>query len=200
MRDADILRRAMGKKDPEEMAAQRERFVSGAKAKKIEEKRAKEIFDQMETFALYGFNKSQSAAYALVSYQTAYLKTHYSVEFMAALMTSEMGDTEKIIKNLAEGRDKGIEDLAPDISESRADFTPVADKIRFGLAAVKNVGEKAVEVILESRAADEPFESLFDFCRRVDMTAVNRRVNERLIKCAAFDSTGGSRSRKQDRR
>src|SRR4029078_4862498 len=166
MGDADILRRAMGKKDPEEMAAQRERFVSGAKAKKIEEKRATEIFDQMETFARYGFNKSHSAAYALVSYQTAYLKTHYPVEFMAALMTSEMGDTDKIIKNLAECRDKGIEVLAPDINESRSDFTPVGDKIRFRLAAVKNVGEKAVEVILESRSAGGSFESLFDFCRR----------------------------------
>jgi DNA polymerase-3 subunit alpha len=194
MGEADILRRAMGKKDPEEMAAQRERFVSGARAKKIEEKRATEIFDQMETFARYGFNKSHSAAYALVSYQTAYLKTHYPVEFMAALMTSEMGDTDKIIKNLAECRDKGIEVLAPDINESRADFTPVADKIRFGLAAVKNVGEKAVEVILESRSASGPFESLFDFCRRVDMTAVNRRVIESLIKCGAFDATGVSRA------
>ncbi len=195
MGDADILRRAMGKKDPEEMAAQRERFVSGAKAKKIEEKRATEIFDQMETFARYGFNKSHSAAYALVSYQTAYLKTHYPVEFMAALMTSEMGDTDKVIKNLAECRDKGIEVLAPDIDESRADFTPVAGKIRFGLAAVKNVGEKAVEVILERRSAGGPFESLFDFCRRVDTTAVNRRVIESLIKCGAFDATGVSRSR-----
>jgi DNA polymerase-3 subunit alpha len=194
MGDADILRRAMGKKDPEEMAAQRERFVSGAKVKKIEEKRATEIFDQMETFARYGFNKSHSAAYALVSYQTAYLKTHYPVEFMAALMTSEMGDTDKIIKNLAECRDKGIEVLAPDINESRSDFTPVGDKIRFGLAAVKNVGEKAVEVILESRSAGGSFESLFDFCRRVDMTAVNRRVIESLIKCGAFDAMGMSRA------
>ena len=195
MGEADILRRAMGKKDPEEMAAQRERFVSGAKTKKIDETRATEIFDQMETFARYGFNKSHSAAYALVSYQTAYLKTHYSVEFMAALMTSEMGDTDKIIKNLGECRDKGIEVLAPDINESRADFTPVMDKIRFGLAAVKNVGEKAVEVILESRAAGGPFESLFDFCRRVDMAAVNRRVIESLIKCGAFDGMGVSRAR-----
>ena len=141
----------------------------------------------METFARYGFNKSHSAAYALVSYQTAYLKTHYPVEFMAALMTSEMGDTDKVIKNLAECRDKDIEVLAPDVNESRAYFTPVGDKIRFGLAAVKNVGEKAVEVILESRSQDGPFESLFDFCRRVDMTAVNRRVIESLIKCGAFD-------------
>jgi DNA polymerase-3 subunit alpha len=195
MGDADILRRAMGKKDPEEMAAQRERFVSGAVAKNIDGKRATEIFDQMETFARYGFNKSHSAAYALVSYQTAYLKTHYPVEFMAALLTSEMGDTDKVIKNLADCRDKDIEVLAPDVNESGANFTPVGDKIRFGLAGVKNVGEKAVEVILESRTKDGPFESLFDFCRRVDMTAVNRRVIESLIKCGAFDSTQVSRAR-----
>jgi DNA polymerase III subunit alpha len=195
MGDADFLRRAMGKKDPEEMAAQRERFVAGARDKKIDDKRAGEIFDQMETFARYGFNKSHSAAYALVSYQTAYLKTHYPIEFMATLMTSEMGDTDKVIKNLAECRSKDIEVLAPDINESRADFTPVGNKIRFGLAAVKNVGEKAVEVILESRTQDGPFESLFDFCRRVDMTAVNRRVIESLIKCGAFDSTQVSRAR-----
>ncbi|HSK30134.1 MAG TPA: DNA polymerase III subunit alpha, partial [Candidatus Limnocylindria bacterium] len=195
MGEADILRRAMGKKDPEEMAAQRERFVSGAVAKKIDEKRATEIFDQMETFARYGFNKSHSAAYALVSYQTAYLKSYYPVEFMAALLTSEMGDTDKVIKNLAECRDKDIEVLAPDINESLSNFTPVGDKIRFGLAGVKNVGEKAVEVILESRRKDGPFESLFDFCRRVDMAAVNRRVIESLIKCGAFDSTQVSRAR-----
>ena len=195
MGDADILRRAMGKKDPEEMAAQRERFVEGAKKAKIDERKATEIFDQMETFARYGFNKSHSAAYALVSYQTAYLKTHYPVEFMAALMTSEMGDTDKVIKNLAECREKEIEVLAPDINESRSDFTPVGEKIRFGLAAVKNVGEKAVEVILQSRSQDGPFESLFDFCRRVDMTAVNRRVIENLIKCGAYDSTHVSRAR-----
>jgi DNA polymerase-3 subunit alpha len=195
MGDADFLRRAMGKKDPEEMAAQRERFVVGARDKKIDDKRAGEIFDQMETFARYGFNKSHSAAYALVSYQTAYLKTHYPIEFIATLMTSEMGDTDKVIKNLAECRSKDIEVLAPDINESRADFTPVGNKIRFGLAAVKNVGEKAVEVILESRTQDGPFESLFDFCRRVDMTAVNRRVIESLIKCGAFDSTQVSRAR-----
>ena len=195
MGDADILRRAMGKKDPEEMAAQRERFVEGARKKNIDEKTATEIFDQMETFARYGFNKSHSAAYALVSYQTAYLKSHYPVEFMAALMTSEMGDTDKVIKNLAECREKGIEVLAPDINESRSDFTPVGAKVRFGLAAVKSVGEKAVEVILESRRRDGAFQSLFDFCRRVDLTAVNRRVIENLINCGAFDSTQVSRAR-----
>jgi DNA polymerase III subunit alpha len=195
MGDADILRRAMGKKDPEEMAAQRERFVEGARKKGIDDKTATEIFDQMETFARYGFNKSHSAAYALVSYQTAYLKSHYAVEFMAALMTSEMGDTDKVIKNLAECREKGIEVLAPDINESRSDFTPLGPKVRFGLAAVKSVGEKAVDVILESRHRDGAFQSLFDFCRRVDLTAVNRRVIENLINCGAFDSTQVSRAR-----
>ena len=195
MGEADILRRAMGKKDPEEMASQRERFVQGARKNKIDPKKAADIFDQMETFARYGFNKSHSAAYALISYQTAYLKAHYPVEFMAALLSSEMGDTDKVIKNLAECREKGIEVLPPDINESRADFTVVGDKIRFGLAAVKNVGEKAVEVILESRTQEGSFKSLFDFCRRVDLGAVNKRVVESLIKCGAFDSAGVSRAR-----
>ncbi|MBI4523912.1 MAG: DNA polymerase III subunit alpha [Deltaproteobacteria bacterium] len=195
MGEADILRRAMGKKDPEEMASQRERFVQGARRNGIDEKTSAEIFDQMETFARYGFNKSHSAAYALISYQTAYLKAHYTVEFMAALMSSEMGDTDKVIKNLAECRERRIEVLPPDINESRSDFTVVEGKIRFGLAAVKNVGEKAVELILESREREGNFSSLFDFCRRVDLSAVNRRMVESLIKCGAFDSTGVSRSR-----
>jgi DNA polymerase-3 subunit alpha len=195
MGEADILRRAMGKKDPEEMASQRERFVEGAKKKKIDAKTAGEIFDQMETFARYGFNKSHSAAYALISYQTAYLKAHYPVEFMAALLTSETGDTDKVIKNLAECRDKQIEVLPPDINESYADFAAVGEKIRFGLAAVKNVGEKAVEIILQSREKEGVFKSIFDFCRRVDITAVNKRVLESLIKCGAFDSTGFARAR-----
>ncbi len=194
MGEADILRRAMGKKNPEEMAAQRERFVEGAQRNKIDAQKAGEIFDQMETFARYGFNKSHSAAYAMVSYQTAYLKAHFPVEFMAALMTSEIGDTDKVIKNLAECRQRDIEVLAPDVNESRADFTPVGDKIRFGLAAVKNVGEKAVDVILEGRQSGGPFVSLFDFCRRVDLSAVNRRVIESLIKCGAFDGTGVPRA------
>ena len=195
MGEADILRRAMGKKDPEEMASQGERFIQGARKKKIDARKAGEIFDQMETFARYGFNKSHSAAYALISFQTAYLKAHYPVEFMAALMSSEMGNTDKVIKNLAECREMGIEVLPPDINESRSDFTAVGNKIRFGLAAVKNVGEKAVEVILQSREREEGFKSLFDFCRRVDLSAVNRRVVESLIKCGAFDSTGVSRAR-----
>ena len=203
MGEADILRRAMGKKDPEEMAAQRERFVSGAVAKNIDEKRATEIFDQMETFARYGFNKSHSAAYALVSYQTAYLKTHYPVEFMAALLTSEMGDTDKVIKNLADCRDKDIEVLAPDVNESGANFTPVGDKIRFGLAGVKNVGEKAVEVILESRAKDGPVRIALRFlpARRHDRgePAGDREFDQ--VRRLRFDaSVAGAHERRVGRR
>lgn len=193
--EADILRRAMGKKDPEEMASQRERFLRGARDNGIREDHATAIFDQMETFARYGFNKSHSAAYALVSYQTAYLKAHYPVEFMAALMSSEIGDIDKVIKNLADCRKQGIEVLPPDVNEGGPRFTVVGDRIRFGLSAVKNVGEKAVESIRETRERTGPFESLFDFCRRVDLNVTNRRVLESLIKCGAFDSTGVFRAR-----
>lgn len=193
--DADILRRAMGKKDPVEMASQRQRFVEGARENGIREEHATAIFDQMETFARYGFNRSHSAAYALVSYQTAWLKTHYPVEFMAALMSSEMGDTDKVIKNLAECREQGVEVLPPDVNEGGARFTVVGERIRFGLSAVKNVGERAVETVRETREHTGPFESLFDFCRRVDLKVVNRRVVESLVKCGAFDSTGVYRAR-----
>ncbi|MCH7912872.1 MAG: DNA polymerase III subunit alpha [Deltaproteobacteria bacterium] len=195
MGEADILRQAMGKKDSEEMAGQREHFIRGAKKNRIDQKKSAKIFDQMETFARYGFNKSHSAAYAMISYQTAYLKAHHPVEFIATLMSTEMGDTDKVIKNLAECRGQGIEVLPPDVNEGKAHFTVVGDKIRFGLSAVKNVGEKAVEVILESREREGRFKSLSDFCRRVDLRAVNRRVVESLIKCGAFDSTGKLRSR-----
>ena len=195
MGEADILRRAMGKKDSEEMAGQREHFIQGAKKNRIDSKKAAGIFDQMETFARYGFNKSHSAAYAMISYQTAYLKAHYLVEFMATLMSSEMGDTDKVIKNLAECRGQGIEVLPPDVNESRSHFTVVGDKIRFGLSAVKNVGEKAVEVIIESREKEGRFKSLYDFCRQVDLRAANRRVVESLIKCGAFNSIEVSRAR-----
>jgi len=195
MGEADILRRAMGKKDPEEMAGQREHFIQGAKKNRIDSKKAAGIFDQMETFARYGFNKSHSAAYAMISYQTAYLKAHYLVEFMATLMSSEMGDTDKVIKNLAECRGQGIEVLPPDVNESRSHFTVVGDKIRFGLSAVKNVGEKAVEVIIESREKEGRFKSLYAFCRQVDLRAANRRVVESLIKCGAFNSIEVSRAR-----
>jgi DNA polymerase-3 subunit alpha len=192
--EADILRRAMGKKDPDEMASQRERFIHGSSKNGISVKKAGEIFDQMETFARYGFNKSHSAAYALISYQTAYMKAHYPVEFMAALMTSEMDDTDKVIKNLAECRQREIKVLPPDINESSVNFTPVGRSIRFGLVAVRNVGTKAVEAIKHSREKQGRFTSLYDFCRRIDSTLVNKRVIESLIKCGAFDSTSAHRS------
>ncbi|MDX2167231.1 MAG: DNA polymerase III subunit alpha [Deltaproteobacteria bacterium] len=172
--DADNLRRAMGKKDPEKMKKERERFIGGAAKQKIPEKQAGEIFDQMETFAMYGFNKSHSAAYALVSFQTAYLKAHYPEEFMAGLLTLEMGDTDKTFKNMVECRERGIRILPPDVNESREDFTVMATAddnglrpIRFGLCAVRGVGSKAVDAILAARDAGGPFTSLAGFCRRV---------------------------------
>ena len=198
--DADNLRRAMGKKKKAEMERERERFISGALARKVSEKLAGEIFDQMETFAAYGFNKSHSAAYALVSYQTAYLKAHFAEEFMAGLMTLEMDDTDKTYKNIAECRERGISILPPDVNESREDFTVgqlQADgrrAIRFGLGAVRGVGSKAIEAILAARA-DGPFTSLADVCRRVPNQQVNKRVIESLIKCGAVDFTNEPRRR-----
>ncbi len=191
--DADNLRRAMGKKKPEEMARERIRFVDGASKRGISAELAGQIFDEMETFANYGFNKSHSAAYALVSFQTAYLKAHFPQEFLAALLTAEMGDKDKTYKNIAECRERGIRILPPDANESREDFTVSGDDIRFGLGAVSGVGSKAIESILAVRAT--PFESLADFCRRVRGPAVNKRVVESLIKCGSFDSLGVSRER-----
>ncbi|MGD9763144.1 MAG: DNA polymerase III subunit alpha [Candidatus Binatia bacterium] len=171
--DADNLRRAMGKKDPEKMRKERERFTAGAARQGIPERQAGEIFDQMETFAMYGFNKSHSAAYALVSFQTAYLKAHFREEFMAGLLSMEMGDTDKTFKNIAECREHGIRILPPDVNESREDFTVMAQPdengqrpIRFGLGAVRGVGSKAVEAILAAKDAGGPFVSLAEFCRR----------------------------------
>ncbi len=193
--DSDLLRRAMGKKIREEMARQREKFIAGATENKIDFKKADKIFAQMEEFAEYGFNKSHSAAYAMVAYQTAYLKAHFPVEFMAALLTSEMDDTDKIMKYIGECRDMGIVVMPPDVNESGLDFTVSGDIIRFGLKAVKNVGESAIESILEAKKGDGPFVSLFDFARRVDLRKVNKRVIESLIKCGAFDFSGIGRSR-----
>ncbi|MBI5328438.1 MAG: DNA polymerase III subunit alpha [Deltaproteobacteria bacterium] len=192
--DADVLRKAMGKKLPEEMVVQRERFIEGAKKNKVEQKKAEKIFDLMANFAGYGFNKSHSAAYALIAYQTAYLKMHYPVEFMAAMLTSETADTDKVIKYIGECRDMGIGILPPDVNESRKDFTVVSNKIKFGLAAVKNVGEAAIDVILKTREQDGQFTSMADFCTRVDLRKVNKRVIESLIKCGAFDFTGAKRA------
>src|SRR3981189_2822194 len=150
--EADILRRAMGKKKKEEMAAQRAKFMAGCATNKIPEKKADRIFNLMEEFAGYGFNKSHSCAYALLAYQTAYLKTHYPVEFMAALLTSETGNTEKVVKYINESRGMGITVLPPDVNSSDLDFTPVGEAIRFGLQAIKNVGENTVKGIIEPRA------------------------------------------------
>ena len=191
---ADLLRRAMGKKKPEDMEKQKERFIKGARDNGIPEKKAEKLFDLMAYFAGYGFNKSHSAAYALISYQTAYLKTHYPVEFMAALLSSEMGNSDKIVRYITECRAMGIKILPPDVNESRRDFTVVEDGIRFGLAAIKNVGENAIDSIREAREAGGPFISIFDFCRRIDSRRVNRRAIEGFIKSGALDSTKARRS------
>ncbi len=186
--EADLLRRAMGKKKPEEMAKQKERFVEGSLKNKIALKKAERMFDLMSKFAEYGFNKSHSAAYALVSYQTAYLKTHYTAEYMASLLTHEMGNTDKILEYISDLKNHSIAVLPPDVNESFRYFSVLNEKeIRFGLAAVKNVGDAAIDSIIEVRKKDGRFHSFFDFCERVDLRRVNRKVIESLIKCGAFD-------------
>jgi DNA polymerase-3 subunit alpha len=192
--EADILRRAMGKKNHAEMAAQKEKFMAGSTARKIPAKKAEKIFDLMAEFAGYGFNKSHSCAYALLAYQTAYLKTHYPVEFMAALMTSETGNTEKVVKYINESRSMGITVLPPDVNSSDLDFTPVGEAIRFGLRAIKNVGENTVKGILEARTELGRFRSIYQFCDHIDPRLLNRRVLESLIKSGAMDSIGARRS------
>ncbi|MBM3891016.1 MAG: DNA polymerase III subunit alpha, partial [Verrucomicrobia bacterium] len=216
--ESDILRRAMSKKDPNEMAKQREVFVKGCAAKnKIAPAKANEIFSLLEEFAEYGFNKSHAAAYALIAYQTAYLKAHYPVEFMAALLSSEIGNQEKLATFLAEARDMGIEVLPPDVNTSPLRFGVVAaevaqasslrtdadadrkleacatGKLRFGLAAIKGVGEGAVEAVITARKQGGVFRDLYDFCERVDTRACNRKAIEALAKCGAFDFTGRPR-------
>lgn len=190
---ADILRRAMGKKKPEVLAAQKENFVKGAVQREIDVRAAQETFDLMAHFAGYGFNKSHSAAYALVAYQTAYLKAHFPAEFMAALLTSVMDTNEKVGYYIEQLKRMGLKILPPDINYSMASFTVSEGAIRFGLAAVKNVGENAIQSIVNARS-DGAFSSLVDFCSRVDMRTVNKRVIESLIKCGAFDSLGYKRS------
>jgi DNA polymerase-3 subunit alpha len=188
--EADLLRRAMGKKDPVEMAKQRERFVKGALERNLPEKKVVKIFDLMEQFAGYGFNKSHSAAYALLAYHTAYLKTHYPVEFMAALLTSQTGNTDNVVKYINECREMGIPVEPPDINVSDAYFTPHESAIRFGLAAVKNVGRNAIESIVQGRKESGTFKSIFEFCEKVDLRLLNKRVIESLIKSGAIDSFG----------
>jgi DNA polymerase III subunit alpha len=194
---ADLLRRAMGKKKVEEMAKQRESFVRGcARLNRIPAAKANQIFDLLEKFAGYGFNKSHAAAYAMVAYQTAYLKGNHPVEFLCAMMTNDMADTAKLGQYIGEARAMGIEVLPPDVNESQVVFAPAqgGSVIRFGLAAVKGVGEIAVEAILKARASGARFSTLPDLCDRVDLRAVNKKVLEALIKCGACDGLGGTRA------
>jgi len=194
---ADVLRRAMGKKKPEEMAKQRAVFVKGCKQKnQIPERQANEIFDLLEKFAGYGFNKSHAAAYAVVAYQTAYLKANYPVEFFCAMMTNDMADTAKLSQYINEARNFGIEVLGPDVNESQIHFAPAREgkAIRFGLAAIKGVGETAVETILKARNEGGKFTSLSDLCERVDGRTVNRKILEALIKSGACDGFGQTRA------
>ncbi len=187
---ADLLRKAMGKKDAAVMAAERGKFVDGAAANGYDKKKANEIFDYIEPFARYGFNKSHSVAYALVAYQTAWLKVHYPRHFMAALMTSEMDRTDFVVKFINESSQMGITILPPDINESNYAFTVVGPNIRFGLGAVKGVGESAIESILEARQKKGRYTSLLDFCEAVDLRACNKKVIEALIKSGSFDFLG----------
>jgi DNA polymerase-3 subunit alpha len=193
--EADLLRRAMGKKNAEAMAEQRDRFMSGAAALGHPKAAVGEIFDQMAKFSGYGFNKSHSAAYALVAYQTAYLKTHYPVEFMAALLTSETSKPENVVKYIGECKEMGIRVEPPDVQVSGAQFTPQVsadgESIRFGLAAVKNVGGNAIESIMKAREElGGRFKSLWEFCEKVDLRVMNSRVIQSLIKAGALDSLG----------
>ena len=193
--DADILRRAMGKKKPEEMAAQREKFLAGCAARKVNAKKAEKIFDLMAEFAGYGFNKSHSCAYAYLAFQTAFLKTHYPVEFMAAMLTSETGNTEKVVKYINEARSIGITVLAPDVQESSLNFTPVGDNIRFGLSAIKNVGENTANAICEARGKNGSFTHLYKFCEAIDPRLLNKRALESLIKAGALDRLDAQQNR-----
>ena len=188
---ADLLRRAMGKKNAEEMAKQREGFVQGATQRAFPPKKIEKIFDLMAQFAGYGFNKSHSAAYALLAYHTAYLKTHHPVDFMAALLTSVTGSTDDVVKYINECREMGIAVEPPDINVSDANFTPHGQAIRFGLAAVKNVGGNAIESIVAGRKKlGRNFKSFYEFCEEVDLRLLNKRVLESLIKSGAMDGFG----------
>jgi len=188
--EADLLRRAMGKKKPEEMAKQRERFIEGAVQRGYPPKKIEKIFDLLAKFAEYGFPKAHSAAYALLAYQTAYLKTRYPVEFMAALLTSVTGNTDDVVKYINECREMGIAVEAPDINVSDANFTPHGSAIRFGLAAVKNVGHNAIESIMAGRKELGRYSSIYEFCEKVDLRLLNKRVLESLIKSGAMDGLG----------
>ena len=193
--EADILRSAMGKKKVDVMAAQREKFLTGCAARKVPPKKAEKLFDLMEEFARYGFPKAHACAYALLAYQTAYLKVHFPVEFMAAMLSSEAGNTEKVVKYINEARGLGIRVLPPCVQESGLYFTPVGDDIRFGLAAIKNVGENTAKAICDAREGGVRFESLFTFCEAIEPRCLNKRVLESLVRAGALDCLGASRGR-----
>ena len=186
--EADLLRRAMGKKKAEVMKSQKKRFTEGAKERNVKPSVAAKIFELMSHFAGYGFNKSHSTAYALLAYQTAYLKTHYPEHFMAALLTSEKENIDKVAKYMRECVEMGVEVTRPDINNSFSDFTVKEGKILFGLSAIKNVGSKAVEEIIRAREEEGPFSNIFEFCRRVNLRVVNHRVIEQLINSGAMDT------------
>jgi DNA polymerase-3 subunit alpha len=192
--EADVIRKSMGKKLASVMTSMRKKFIEGAHKNKIPEKTAIQVFDLMEQFAQYGFNKSHSTAYALLAYQTAYLKVHYPVQFMAALLSSEIGNTEKIVMYIAECKDMGIPVLPPDINESALEFRSLGGRIRFGMLAIRNVGEAAIRSVLEFRDGHGRFHSLFHFCEEVDSRSLNKRVLESLVKSGALDSLGWKRS------
>jgi DNA polymerase-3 subunit alpha len=192
--EGDLLRRAMGKKKAEEMAKQRARFLSGAAENQVPEKLANDIFDLMEKFAEYGFNKSHAAAYALVTYHTAYLKAHYPLAYMAALITSEIENQDKVFKYIVSCREKGISVLAPDVCRSRSHFSVADDTLLYGLAAIKNVGQEAIGSIVREREDNGPYLSLLDLACRVDLRKVTKRVLEYLIKSGAMDCFGMPRA------
>lgn len=193
--EGDILRRAMGKKKPEEMEKQRKRFIEGCKTKNnISKAKAESIFNNIAKFAGYGFNKSHSAGYAIVAYQTAYLKTHYPEEYMAALISSETGNFEKLPVFMDEARAMGIEILPPDVNHSMARFDPLDKTIRYGLGVIKNVGEAAAAAIVAEREANGPYKDLFDLCARLDSRVANKKALETLARCGALDSLGGHRA------
>jgi DNA polymerase-3 subunit alpha len=192
---ADLLRRAMGKKKPEEMAKERVKFEAGAEKQGIEPKVASPIFDLMEKFADYGFNKSHSAAYALVAYQTAWLKAHHAAEFLAATLSSDMDNTDKVVTFLDEARELGLKVLPPDVNSSDYMFVALdAKTIRYGLGAVKGVGRGACESVVEARRGGGEFRDLLDFCQRVDTARLNRRVLEALVNAGALDALGANRA------
>lgn len=191
---ADLLRRAMGKKKPEEMAKQREGFIEGARALGYTEKLAVHIFNLIEKFAGYGFNRSHSAAYALVAYQTGWLKAHYPAAFMAAVLSADMDHTDKIVTMISECSDMGLAVKPPDVNRCGYEFAPLDDQtILYGLGAIKGLGESAIEAVIAARA-EGPFEDLFDFCRRTDLRKVNRRSLECLIRSGAMDALGSHRA------